>query len=75
MRSQTWNEIAHRRARNTLVYAVWAAARFAWSISRSWSERARQRRTLAMLSDHSLRDIGLSRAEVTFESRRPFWRE
>jgi uncharacterized protein YjiS (DUF1127 family) len=75
MRSQTWNEIAQRRARNTLAFAIWAAARFAWSVWRRWSERARQRRTLAMLSDHSLRDIGLSRTEVNFESRRPFWRE
>ncbi|HEY4164980.1 MAG TPA: DUF1127 domain-containing protein [Dongiaceae bacterium] len=75
MRSQTWNQIVHRRARNTLVFAVWTAAKFVWSILQGWSERARQRRTLALLSDHSLRDIGLSRMEVNFESRRPFWRE
>lgn len=36
--------------------------------------RSRQRRDLAHLSEHSLRDIGLSRAEVEFELRKPMWR-
>ncbi len=39
-----------------------------------WSELARQRRQLAGLSDHTLRDIGLTRADVEMEIRRPFWR-
>lgn len=36
--------------------------------------RARERRDLAALSDHSLRDIGLSRADVELEIRKPLWR-
>jgi uncharacterized protein YjiS (DUF1127 family) len=40
----------------------------------SWHERARQRRTLMALSDHSLKDIGLSRADAWAESAQPFWR-
>ena len=36
--------------------------------------RTRQRRDLAALSDYSLRDIGLSRTDVEFELRKPFWR-
>jgi uncharacterized protein YjiS (DUF1127 family) len=36
--------------------------------------RARQRRDLALLSEHSLRDIGLSRADVDIEITKPFWR-
>jgi uncharacterized protein YjiS (DUF1127 family) len=75
MQSQTWNEIARRRARNTLAFAIWTVGKAAWLTGRRWAERARQRRVLAMLSDHSLRDIGLNRIEVDFESRRPFWRE
>ena len=39
-----------------------------------WHERSRQRRDLAQLSDHMLRDIGLSRAEVWVERGKPFWR-
>jgi uncharacterized protein YjiS (DUF1127 family) len=35
--------------------------------------RARQRRDLSALSDHHLRDIGLSRIEVERELMKPFW--
>ncbi|MBM7059239.1 DUF1127 domain-containing protein [Pseudomonas sp. UL073] len=40
---------------------------------RRWTELARQRRQLAMLSDYQLKDIGLSRADIMEESDRPFW--
>lgn len=39
-----------------------------------WLERARQRRHLAELSPHMLKDIGLSRADVETEVAKPFWR-
>jgi uncharacterized protein YjiS (DUF1127 family) len=39
-----------------------------------WLERARQRRQLRELSDHMLRDIGLTRADAWAESEKPFWR-
>ena len=38
-----------------------------------WHERARQRRHLQGLSDHMLRDIGLTRADVHAECSKPFW--
>ncbi len=41
---------------------------------RTWRERARQRRHLAGLDDHMLRDIGLTRGDVMAESSKPFWR-
>jgi len=41
---------------------------------RTWRERARQRRHLAGLNDHMLRDIGLTRGDVMAESSKPFWR-
>ena len=40
----------------------------------TWHERSRQRQALAGLSDHMLRDIGLSRADVSMEVDKPFWR-
>jgi uncharacterized protein YjiS (DUF1127 family) len=40
-----------------------------------WHERTRQRRHLQSLSDHMLRDIGLSRADVRAEADKPFWRD
>ncbi|HSA79397.1 MAG TPA: DUF1127 domain-containing protein [Geminicoccaceae bacterium] len=39
-----------------------------------WHERARQRRHLQELSDHMLRDIGLTRTDVLAEAYKPFWR-
>jgi uncharacterized protein YjiS (DUF1127 family) len=39
-----------------------------------WHERSRQRYHLATLDDHILKDIGLSRADVTREIDKPFWR-
>jgi uncharacterized protein YjiS (DUF1127 family) len=38
-----------------------------------WHELARERRALLALSDHMLKDIGISRAEAEREARRPFW--
>ena len=38
-----------------------------------WLETARQRRTLAALDDHVLRDIGITRVEAEREAERPFW--
>jgi uncharacterized protein YjiS (DUF1127 family) len=40
----------------------------------TWFERAHQRRQLHELSDHMLRDIGLTRADVWAECSKPFWR-
>jgi uncharacterized protein YjiS (DUF1127 family) len=40
-----------------------------------WFERTRQRRQLSELSDHMLKDIGLSRADVEAEVAKPFWRQ
>jgi uncharacterized protein YjiS (DUF1127 family) len=38
-----------------------------------WRERARQRRALARLDDHLLRDIGISRGEAQREASRWPW--
>jgi uncharacterized protein YjiS (DUF1127 family) len=46
-----------------------------WDRLRQWRQTARDRRRLAMLSDRSLRDIGLSRVMVEYELSRPSWRE
>jgi uncharacterized protein YjiS (DUF1127 family) len=40
-----------------------------------WRRCARDRRRLAMLSDRSLRDIGLSRTMAEYELSKPSWRE
>jgi uncharacterized protein YjiS (DUF1127 family) len=38
-----------------------------------WRDLARGRRHLAALNDEMLRDIGLTRADVEREYRKPFW--
>jgi len=62
------------------VALAWLAGRqLAWWSGRAldralaWTERARQRRHLAGLNDYMLRDIGLTRADVDAETRKPFW--
>ncbi|QKE63588.1 DUF1127 domain-containing protein [Aquipseudomonas campi] len=45
----------------------------AWRQVVRWWELAEQRRRLAMLDGHALKDLGLSRADVLQESERPFW--
>lgn len=39
-----------------------------------WIERARERRALATLDDHMLRDIGSDRGRIHAELSKPFWR-
>jgi uncharacterized protein YjiS (DUF1127 family) len=42
---------------------------------RCWNgSSARERRQLTQLSDHMLRDIGISRATAGGEAEKPFWR-
>ena len=71
MRSKTWSEIHQQPARRAAVDGVMAV--FLRGVAESF-RRARQRRDLAALSDHALRDIGLSRNDVEIEVGKPFWR-
>jgi uncharacterized protein YjiS (DUF1127 family) len=56
-------EAALRRRLKHLRHTAWL-----------WHERARQRRHLRILSDHMLRDLGLSRTDLQAEAAKPFWR-
>ncbi|HSC85457.1 MAG TPA: DUF1127 domain-containing protein [Pseudomonas sp.] len=47
--------------------------RAGWHQVLRWWWLAEQRRRLAMLDEHALKDIGLSRGDVMQESERPFW--
>lgn len=39
----------------------------------AWQARASERIHLAALSEHHLKDIGMSRADVESETSKPFW--
>ena len=57
-----------------------ARQRFPSNLSKSfdvlllWLQRLRERHQLAGLSDHVLKDIGVTRADVDGETRKAFWR-
>jgi uncharacterized protein YjiS (DUF1127 family) len=38
-----------------------------------WRQRARARHELQNLSDRTLRDLGITRCDVTYEASKPFW--
>jgi uncharacterized protein YjiS (DUF1127 family) len=40
-----------------------------------WRSRARERQTLAAMSDLALKDLGLTRLQVLPEINKPFWRQ
>jgi uncharacterized protein YjiS (DUF1127 family) len=71
MRSRTWTENHRQPARHSAIEGAMGV--FLRAVAESF-RRARQRRDLAALSDHSLRDIGLGRADVDLEISKPFWR-
>jgi uncharacterized protein YjiS (DUF1127 family) len=71
---------AHRPLTVQIVALVWFAGRqLGWWLGQgceavlTCAERVRQRRQLAELNDYMLRDIGLTRADVSAETRKPFW--
>lgn len=39
-----------------------------------WIERHQQRKQLAQMEDHLLKDIGLSRSDALQEAQKPFWK-
>jgi uncharacterized protein YjiS (DUF1127 family) len=55
-----------RRLRTALRHAATTLA--------LWAERERSRRELEELSDYTLRDVGLTRADVWREASKPWWR-
>jgi len=45
-----------------------------WIQLRDWHATYHQRRALLALSDHLLKDIGISRVDALQEGNKPFWR-
>lgn len=54
--------------------SIGAVASRAFGILLLWQRRANERHALAHLDDRMQRDLGLSRSEIAWESRKPFWR-
>lgn len=45
-----------------------------FALLQEWHTTARQRRSLAAMDDWTLKDIGITRADVERETTKPFWR-
>ncbi len=74
MNSKTWiatgrNVPSHRRS---VLFTLMSGM---WRVLRSGYDRSRQRQHLVGLSDHQLRDIGLTRSEIEHEWQKRFWRD
>ncbi|MFL4470996.1 DUF1127 domain-containing protein [Tateyamaria armeniaca] len=67
------DHLAYLTAQNRMPAASVIAVRVAVVMSK-WATRRRTRLALKQLSDHQLRDVGLTPAEAYYESRRVFWR-
>lgn len=39
----------------------------------TWERRARERRMLAEMSPHMLKDLGVTRSDASAELQKPFW--
>lgn len=44
-------------------------------LARAWTERYRIRRDMERLDERTLRDMGVTRYDITQETRKPFWRD
>ncbi|MBX6321735.1 MAG: DUF1127 domain-containing protein [Rhodospirillaceae bacterium] len=74
--------MSSRAVRVSLGHSWWRARLKTWAgvvhgqltAALAAVERARQRHALQSLDDRMLKDIGLTRADVEREVRKPFWR-
>ncbi len=57
----------------SLVRHVEDAANQVTKTLKTWAERSRDRRQLAMMNDRMLADIGLSRTDIAVEVSKFFW--
>lgn len=46
-----------------------------WSLVKAWDQRSRMRHELSTLSDRTLKDIGVTRAQIDLEIQKPLWKD
>ncbi len=56
-----------------MVQRIEAAAKEVRGTLSTWASRVEERRQLGLLNDHLLKDIGVTRAEVSVEIGKYFW--
>ena len=65
---------SHAKAERVVAFLRAVLRRIPHTIS-LWSRHVETRHAMAMLSDHMLRDIGLTRNDVERQLLKPFWRD
>jgi uncharacterized protein YjiS (DUF1127 family) len=70
--------LTRRQAAALKLASAIASTASAWTLRcgdrlQLWQERRRQRRALGSVSDHMLKDMGLSRGEIGCELGKRFW--
>lgn len=64
------------RSLSSVAVELLSPSRFAqrvFAVTRTWNERATQRRHLRELDDATLRDLGLTRSDAMREGDKLFW--
>ncbi|HEX3862356.1 MAG TPA: DUF1127 domain-containing protein [Stellaceae bacterium] len=72
---QPVRDCAHTVSRHAGIEALNDTTTWILGNLREWRRRIQERRELASLSERTLADIGVSRADADFLSNKPFWRE
>ncbi|MFJ4144603.1 DUF1127 domain-containing protein [Pseudomonas sp. NPDC089734] len=70
MKGQKGYVLVARPAFTTLFARFWTGLK---TRAQRWVALHQQRQLLASMSDETLKDLGLSRADILRESERPFW--
>jgi uncharacterized protein YjiS (DUF1127 family) len=70
-----WHQPRRRARQRDAIQLLSDAGSLVAATVREWRRRARERAELAALDEHTLADIGLTRADAEFLSNKPFWRE
>ena len=63
-----------RGRRTWQAHRVTQLAQIVFELPLVWYDRWLEREQLAGLDEHALKDVGLTRADVDPEIRKPFWR-
>ncbi len=70
--AKTWPAGTHARSESATDILSTAAAKV-WQTLLTWQRRASECSHLAELDDRAYKDMGITRADVWRETRKPFW--
>jgi uncharacterized protein YjiS (DUF1127 family) len=75
MTAEQLNATRSKHAGTLHVLDLWSVLSRLVDLVGSWRDNARSRHALRGLSDHTLKDIGITRSDAYREWAKPFWRD